>query len=219
MRNLILLALLLLAALSLACGGDDDDGDEPEATTAPAETTASSSPSPGQDGSHLQTISSENFTPAVTVDVSAGWVVEIDTGGIFVLRHDQNDEGPLGYVGMSYPRKVWSYDGLIQEDLPDDLVAWVKAHPRLTIRGEEPITIGGLSGVQLEIGADEGEDFKFMDDDEGTFDVHYSDHFILNIFETDEGPLAMFVGAEQATRFEAFAQVAQPVVQTMEFAE
>jgi hypothetical protein len=217
MRNLILFGLLALLTFAVACGGDDDDdsGGDDRSATSPAAASATTADDVGVPA----TIASENFSPAVTAEVGASWVVEIDEPGIFVLRHDQDEEGPLGYIAVSYPRKVWSYDGLVQEDVPEDFVSWVRAHPRLTILGEQPVTVGALSGTQLEIAANQPSDFSFLDDDGGTFDVNYSDHFILTIFETSEGPLANFIGPEQATRFDAFVAVAQPVLDTMEFEE
>jgi hypothetical protein len=44
-----------------------------------------------------------------------------------------------------------STDGSGREPVPDDLVAWLEAHPRLSTRDLGPVALGGLEGVAIDV--------------------------------------------------------------------
>jgi hypothetical protein len=214
MIRLIVLALPLTVAMILAaCGGDDDD--DSSATTAPPSASTPAAVTTG--ASEQTTVASAEFISPVTMEIGAGWAVVVDIADIFVLEHTQDDTGPLGDVGMAYPIAVYSHDGLQQEDVPSDLVAWVEAHPRLIINDKQDVEVGGLTGVKFELASDQGSDWAFMEHSDGTFDVRYNDHFFFYILETTAGQLTLFEGAEQPSRLHEFLPISGPIIASMEF--
>jgi hypothetical protein len=200
------LCLALAVALSFACGGDDDSAGDASAT---GETAAADT----------REITSEQFSPQLTVTLSIPWEVEVDEAGVFALHRGVAEGIPEGEIGILYPRSVFSHDGLEQEDLPPDLVEWLKAHPRLEVLAERDVTIGGLSGTELELQSDEFDAWALFLDDLGEAHVDYNEHFLLSIVETDEGPLAVWLTPDEPGRFDAFVPDAQAVVDSIQFAQ
>jgi hypothetical protein len=223
MRSAVLTLTAILLLFAAACGDDDDSGDDGSAaSTSPAaeETSAhaaATSPAATDAGTGPVTIASTQFRSAVTAEVGGSWSLELDTPDLLVLRHDQDDAGPLGYIGMAYPVAVYSYDGLEQQDVPEDLVAWVEAHPRLTVVDKQQVEVGGLAGVRFELASDEGNDWAFLEDSEGTLDIAYNGHFAFYILEAGDAQLAILVDTDQPARYSQFVPVAEPVIDSIQF--
>jgi hypothetical protein len=196
---------VILAATSLACG-DDDDESAVDASATGATVTGDT-----------REVTSEKFSPQLTVTLSIPWEVEVDEPGVFALHRGVAEGIPEGEIGILYPRFVFSHDGLEQEDLPPDLVEWLKSHPRLEVLAERDVTIGGLYGSELELQSDELDAWALFQDDLGEAHVDYNEHFLLNILETADGPLVVWLTPDQPGRFDAFIPDAQAVVDSIQF--
>ena len=88
-------------------------------------------------------------------------------GRSFVLELGNDDWSVLAtrptWVALTYQQYVlhlqqWatvvppsSEDGAAREPVPEDLVAWLQANPRLSVQNPAPVTVGGLAGVALDI--------------------------------------------------------------------
>ncbi|MDP8905731.1 MAG: hypothetical protein M3N29_10575 [Chloroflexota bacterium] len=96
-----------------------------------------------------------------------GWANYEDLPGNFLLvppsgSNEGVDAGTSDYIGV--------YDGVApasgdcrerpQADValtPETMAAWYASHPGLAVKGPEPVTIGGLDGVVLDLTMAEGD--------------------------------------------------------------
>jgi hypothetical protein len=214
-RELItLMAISLVGLIVSACGDDDDDGGTAATTPAGNGTTAPAEGSPGAD--EPQAFASENFSLPVTGEASTAWTIADDNESAFVLEHAQAE----GFINLAFPLAVYSYDGLTEEDVPADPVAWWKAHPEIDIVSEEAVTIGGIDGVQLEVTSDDEDTpalYETTFEGGNTFHLFPNDHFNLVVLDTSEGPLFLAFGSDDATRYSEIIPEAQPVLDSLEF--
>ena len=107
------------------------------------------------------------FKTPLTYTVPDGWANYEDLPGNFLLIPPSGslegvDSGTSDYIGV--------YDGVApasgdcqerpQDDValtPEAMGAWYASHPGLVVEGPEPVTIGGLDGVVLDLAMAEGE--------------------------------------------------------------
>jgi len=201
-------ALLAAAAFVAACGDDDDETGG----------TATSTPAPSPTG-ELQHISSEEFSPALSLDAGSGWTVAVDNRDIFVLEHQSDDSGPQGGIVIFRPLAVYAADGIQQEPVPADLVAWMESHPRLIVRDRQDAVVGGLSGVRLDVESDQEESWRLFENSDGPFEVRYSDRIRFEIMDGPDGQIILSIdAADQPLRLEQVLAIAGPIVESIEFA-
>ena len=207
------------AVLALVACGDDDDGDDTDPTTSPEEATNptatgdASSPAAGES----VTFSSEVFELPVTMNAVGLWTYGDDVVDAFFIVHDDEDSGPAGYLGVITPKTVYAADGLTKEPVPADLASWLKSHPRLIVEDEQPATVGGLSGVQLDVRSDEEGDWNLFDVAFGPLEVRYNDRVRFIVLDGPSGQVVISTGADQPSLFDNFIPLAEPVVESIEF--
>ena len=134
------LAPLLLAVLMAGCstGG----------------TPAPSSLAPG-------TYSSKAFTPAVTYTLPAGWENPNDTASYLDLLPAGSDIGGLYLFRDPQPA---SQDSACPDSPAPNIIAansttlmnWIRGRPGLVVSTPKLVTVGGLPGVELDVGIKEG---------------------------------------------------------------
>jgi hypothetical protein len=148
----LLLVALFVAGLAPACGGADGTPEGAPATpasaavqTAPAGTTLpASAPIPA--GPYV----TEVFEPPFSFTLGEGWGSASEATGELVINHGSITlERSVVFFTLA---DVYRPDGSIAP-VPDDLLAFLKAHPDLRVSEPEPVTVGGLTGVQVDFDA------------------------------------------------------------------
>ena len=143
------------------------------AVTAPATATAAPPACPSVHGGvclgplEAGTYTTRAFRTPLTYNVPDGWANYEDLPGNFLLvppsgSLDGVDAGTSDYIGVY--DGVAPFSGDCQERpepsvalTPDAMGAWYASHPGLAVEGPEPVTIGGLDGVVLDLAIAEGE--------------------------------------------------------------
>jgi hypothetical protein len=135
--SLGLLVVLVVLALS-ACGGD--------------EKKAKARPLP-EDPKALRpgTYRSEEFKPSLSFHVGKGWSsTPLEEASDF-LEITQGQTAGLNFVNVQKVYKPTKTGSAIVVDAPKDMVGWQQQHPYLQTSKPEPVGVGGVKGVQLEV--------------------------------------------------------------------
>jgi hypothetical protein len=134
--SLGLLVVLVVLALS-ACGGD--------------EKKAKARPLP-EDPKALRpgTYRSEEFKPSLSFRVGKGWSSAPLESSDF-LQISRGQTAVLGFVNVQEVYKPTRTGTLNLVDTPKDMVGWTQQHPYLQTSNPEPVRVGGVKGVQLEV--------------------------------------------------------------------
>jgi hypothetical protein len=136
--SLGLLVVLLVLALS-ACGG--------------GEKKAKARPLP-EDPKALRpgTYRSEEFKPSLSFHVGKGWSstpLEEASDDLEIARGQT--EG-LGFVNLQEVYKPTKTGSAIIVDAPKNIAGWLQQHPYLQTSKPEPVTVGGVKGLQFDVG-------------------------------------------------------------------
>jgi hypothetical protein len=135
--SLGLLVVLVVLALS-ACGGD--------------EKKAKARPLP-EDPKALRpgTYRSEEFKPSLSFHVGKGWSSSpLEASDILEITRGQTTGMNFSNAQEVYkPTKTGS---AILVDAPKDMVGWLQQHPYLQTSQPEPETVGGVKGVEFDVG-------------------------------------------------------------------
>ena len=135
--SLGLLVVLLVLALS-ACGGD--------------EKKAKARPLP-EDPKALRpgTYRSEEFKPPLSLHVGKGWssspFLEEASDALQITR------GQTAGLGFANVQEVYKPTRTVSQivDAPKDMVGWFQQHPYLQTSKPEPVTVGGVKGLQFDV--------------------------------------------------------------------
>jgi hypothetical protein len=137
-------ALLATGLLVMACGSSG---------SSPASSAVASALPAG-------TYTSRVFQPAVTFSLPAGWDNPADSAVYFQVRPAGSDIAGIHLFRDPNPA---SQDASCPETAQagvggssKELVAWIRSLPGLVASDPTPITIGGLSGVTLDLGIKDG---------------------------------------------------------------
>jgi hypothetical protein len=135
--SLGLLVVLVVLALS-ACGGD--------------EKKAKARPLP-EDPKALRpgTYRSEEFKPSLSFHVGKGWSsspLEEASDGLGIARGQTAGLNFTNVQDVYKPTKTGSANVV---DTPKDLVGWTQQHPYLQTSKPEPVTVGGVKGLQFDV--------------------------------------------------------------------
>src|SRR5918998_1702177 len=179
-----LLATLLVLALS-ACGGGGGSGggEHQQAKARPLPEEEFKALPPGE-------YHSEEFKPAFSFRVGKGWqtpdaainetperlIIEsteqVKGGALLIFRNPPEAYDPKKHKWV----KVNSYE---------DILSWFQHHPYLKTSNPEPVTVGGVKGLQLEtdVAKDSPEDavksFRYSDGFEASIDRGAQDRTII----------------------------------------
>ena len=135
--SLGLLVVLVVLALS-ACGGD--------------EKKAKARPLP-EDPKALRpgTYRSEEFKPSLSFHVGKGWSsTPLEEASDF-LEITQGQTAGLNFVNVQKVYKPTKTGSAIVVDAPKDMVGWQQQHPYLQTSKPEPVTVGGVKGLQFDV--------------------------------------------------------------------
>jgi hypothetical protein len=112
----------------------------------------------------------------------------------------------------------------MRQELPEDLVAWLLAHPGLDVGPAEPVTIGGLEGQAIEglpsdaAVYDEGalNLFGVSDETEDTLPILADQAFRIAVLEGPSGPVIVAI-TPRADLYEDFLPTALAILETIDF--
>ena len=218
-----LVVLVTLAVLMLsACGGVEK---EAEVRHLPEEAKALQ---PGQ-------YRTEEFEPSFSFRVGKGW--KNDPPEAFDILLLGQETGGLGAVNVQRVYEPSKSGTPIVVNAPKDLVGWLEHHPYLKTSDPEPISVGGVKGLQLDVAVakDLPEDYhsgvcSSIADPEECVDLfrvstHHSPVFVsesskLHLIVTKDelsGSTVAMGYASRSTNFDEFAPEAQKVIDTVEW--
>lgn len=230
MLKLGIALMVLLSALAIACGGDDDDDDGGSATDAPGATTgapAATSEAPAATDAEEtnaptgpQDFTSTQIAPAVTITADSAWSVSTDNAGRFTLTKPQDASGAGALITVFVPSQVFAPDSTVPEALPADLAGFLKTYAKsgLFQEGDQPVTVGGLSGTGIGIMTNLGADFDlFQLADGSTFEMAASDRIDFYVLDGTDGPIVIAAGPDKARNYDAVAQLLHDTVDTIQF--
>ena len=132
-----LLAMLVVLALS-ACGGD--------------EKKAKARPLP-EDPKALRpgTYRSEEFKPSLSFHVGKGWSSTPPEEASDILGIARGQTAGLGFFNVQDVYKPTTTGSANVVDAPKDMVGWLQQHPYLQTSKPEPVTVGGVKGLQFDM--------------------------------------------------------------------
>src|SRR5215207_1264275 len=93
---------------------------------------------------------SEEFKPSLTFRVGEGWS-NLPPEAIDALFIVQGETRRIGFVNAFEVYKPTKTGALNVVEEPEDLVGWFQEHPYLQTSKPEPVTVGGVKGVQLDM--------------------------------------------------------------------
>jgi hypothetical protein len=134
--SLGLLVVLVVLALS-ACGGDEKKA---KARPLPEEPKALR---PG-------TYRSEEFKPSLSFHVGKGWS-SVPQEASDWLPITRGQTAGLGFANVQEVYKPTRTGSANVVDAPKDMVGWFQQHPYLQTSNPEPVTVGGVKGVQFDV--------------------------------------------------------------------
>jgi hypothetical protein len=178
------------------------------------------------------------FQPAITYTVPAGWTNFEDLPGNFWLfQQEDEQEGALGgsYLGIyqNIHAAAINCDEAWEEGIgttPTELVAWYQSVPGLVVSEPKSVNVGGLDGLQIDLGLEPGVDTCRYDTYEGipliigdgVSDVH---HVILPeldlrlvILGWRDGNVTLEItNVKEQHSADEFRAVLQPIIDSLEF--
>jgi hypothetical protein len=134
--SLGLLVVVVVLALS-ACGGD--------------EKKAKARPLP-EDPKALRpgTYRSEEFKPSLSFRVGKGWSsAPLEASDVLQITRGQT--AGLGFLNVQEVYKPTKTGTPNVVDAPKDMVGWQQQHPYLQTSKPEPVTVGGVKGLQFDV--------------------------------------------------------------------
>ena len=133
--SLGLLVVVVVLALS-ACGGDEKKA---KARPLPEEEKALR---PG-------TYRSEEFKPSLSFHVGKGWSsTSLEASDVLQITRGQTAD--LGFLNV---QEVYKPTRTVSQivNAPKDMVGWFQQHPYLQTSKPEPVTVGGVKGLQFDV--------------------------------------------------------------------
>ena len=139
-RHALGLALsMTLAGLMLsACGGGQEQASKPRPLP--------ENPKALRPGTYR----SEEFKPSLSFHVGKGWSSSsLEASDDLEITRGQT--AGLGFFNVQEVYKPTTTGSAIVVDAPKDMVGWLQQHPYLQTSKPEPLTVGGVKGLQLEV--------------------------------------------------------------------
>ena len=135
--SLGLLVVLVVLALS-ACGGDEKKA------------KARHLPEDDQKALHPGEYRSEEFEPSLSFRIGKGWTTYTPEAPD-TLRISLGERGIVGFANIHEVYKPTRTGAPNVVEAPEDIVGWFLRHPYLDTTEPEPITVGGVEGVQFDV--------------------------------------------------------------------
>jgi hypothetical protein len=213
-----LLVTLVVLALS-ACGGEKQQEFKPQ-------------PLP-EDQQELRpsVYGSEEFEPSLSFRVGKGWSsAPLEASDVLVIA--QGETKVIGFVNAQEVYKPTKTGTPNVVDAPEDMVGWFQQHPYLQTDKPEPVTVGGVKGVQFDVVVEDlPEDYSrvcpgcAVGSGVGIFrlssgsPVAYgeADKSRLIVLEDVKGETVTLGFSSPATEFDEFAPEAQKVIDTVKW--
>ena len=137
--RVISLGLLVVVVLALsACGGDEK---EAKARPLPEDPKALR---PG-------TYRSEEFKPSLSFHVGKGWSSSPPEASDF-LEIARGQTAGLNFTNVQEVYKPTKTGSANVVDAPKNIDGWLQQHPYLQTPNPEPVTVGGVKGVEFDVG-------------------------------------------------------------------
>ena len=137
-----LLVTLLVLALSACSGGGEAGGREEEANARPLPEQHQEL-RPGE-------YRTEEFKPSASFRVGKGWLTSPPEASD-VLELEYGETAGLAFTNVQEVFKPTESSTEQLGELPEDLAAWFQHHPYLKTGKPEPITVGGVKGVEFDV--------------------------------------------------------------------
>jgi hypothetical protein len=212
-----LLATLLVSAVS-ACGGA---GGQEQAKGRPLPQDPQAALSPGE-------YHSVEFKPPLSFKVGKGWENATEQLSEFINLGYEGGTG-VNYLSFANVKEVFKPGTLEAVDAPKDLVGWLQHHPYLKISKPQPVTVGGVKGVQLDVLVDLPKDYSvdpecsdcvdiapLSDDQEAAIFREVNKRKVI-VLEDVKGDTVMIWFAAPPDTFDKFAPKAQKVVESVKW--
>ena len=213
-----LLAALVVLALS-ACGGEKQQESKPRPL--PEDPKALR---PGE-------YRSEEFKPSLSFRVGKGWSsAPLEASDVLVIA--QGETKVIGFVNAQEVYKPTRTGTPNVVNAPEDMVGWFQQHPYLQTDKPEPVTVGGVKGMQFDVvvedlpegysevcpGCGVGSGVAIFRLSSG-FPVAYgeADKSRLIVLEDVKGETVTLGFSSPATEFDEFAPEAQKVIDTVKW--
>jgi hypothetical protein len=210
----MLVAVLVISGVALALsacggGGGSGGGEHQQAKARPLPDKEYKALPPGE-------YHSEEFKPAFSFRVGKGWQTpdadiketperliiesteEVKGGTLLIFRNPPEAYDPQKHKWVN----VNSYE---------DILSWFQHHPQLKTSNPEPVTVGGVKGVQLE--TDVAKDSPV----DGVKSFSYSDGFSTTINRGEEGRTIILDMKGEAVSIGVGFPGAQKVVDTVKW--
>ena len=146
-----LLVTLVVLALSACAGGGGGGGGGEEQAKAQGKTKE------GAKAQHLPEYEkplrpdeyrSKEFKPSLSFHVGKGWSnAAQELPDFFELARQEMP----GYLRFANVKVVYKPGTQNVQEAPEDLVGWFEHHPYLKTSKPEPVTVGGVKGVQIDV--------------------------------------------------------------------
>jgi hypothetical protein len=214
-----LLAALVVLALS-ACGGGEKQ-QESKPRPLPEDPKALR---PGE-------YRSEEFKPSLSFRVGKGWSsAPLEASDVLVIA--QGETKVIGFVNAQEVYKPTKTGTPNVVDAPEDMVGWFQQHPYLQTDKPEPVTVGGVKGVQFDVVVEDlPEDYSGVclgcgvGSGVGIFSLstgypvafREADKSRLIVLEDVKGETVTVGFSSPATEFDEFAPEAQKVVDSVKW--
>jgi hypothetical protein len=142
----LMVTTLVLAVMALAsCGGGGSEQEQAKARTLPEQ---HQDLSPGE-------YRTEEFEPSASFRVGEGWLTSPPEASD-VLELEYGETAGLAFTNVQEVFKPTESGTTQVVELPEDLAGWLQNHPYLKTGKPEPITVGGVKGVEFDVALAEG---------------------------------------------------------------
>ena len=137
---------LVLAVMALtSCGGGGSEQEEAKARPLPEDHKALR---PGE-------YRTEEFKPSASFRVGKGWLTSPPEASD-VLQFEYGETAGLAFTNVQEVFKPTESGTTQVLEPPEDLADWLQQHPYIKTSEPEPITVGGVKGVEFDVALDEG---------------------------------------------------------------
>jgi hypothetical protein len=142
---LVVLVTLIILALSACGGGEGSAQEEAKARPLPEQHQELR---PGE-------YRTEEFKPSASFRIGEGWLTAPPEASD-VLQFEYGETAGLAFTNVQEVFKPTESGTTQAVELPEDLAGWFQHHPYLKTGKPEPITVGGVKGVEFDVALDEG---------------------------------------------------------------